>query len=208
MQIMNKEHPQWPEYYSMLAWMLKEGNGCTHDMNAAECGLESLGFTPEERLASLDYFRAHGADCSCEILMNLAGSDESGANTPEPSYVRLSDVDLFSAHSREIRQVAENDPAKAQSIIEQMMDPKRLEEAHYEEQAYRRGVSQALSLTGDLVRGGATADDLDQLTDLSMDWRYDRESHLAYLDELVQAWRQGERGVTGIDLRSLAGQPT
>jgi len=95
----------------------------------------------------------------------------------EPSYVRLGDIDLFSPHSLEISQAGES--------------------------GYRRGASQALSLAGDLVRGGATADDLDQLTDLSMDWRYDREPHLAYLDELVQAWRAGARGVTGIDLRDF-----
>lgn len=57
------------------------------------------------------------------------------------------------------------------------------------ESGYRWGVAQALSLAGDLIRNGGTADDLDQLTDLSMDWRHDRKSHPAYLDQLVTAWR-------------------
>ncbi len=73
------------------------------------------------------------------------------------------------------------------------------------ESGYRRGVAQALSLAGDLVRNGGTADDLDQLTDLSMDWRHDRKPHLAYLDELMSAWRRGERGVTGLDLPAVDG---
>jgi len=71
------------------------------------------------------------------------------------------------------------------------------------EGAYRRGVAQTLSLAGDLVRDGATADDLDELTNLSMRWRHDRKPNQTYLDDLVQAWRQGARGVTGIDLRPL-----
>ena len=71
------------------------------------------------------------------------------------------------------------------------------------EGAYRRGVSQALSLAGGLVRAGATADDLDRLTDLSMDFRYDHKPHPAYLDDLQTAWRRGEQGKTGIDPRLL-----
>jgi len=95
-----------------------------------------------------------------------------------------------------------------ETLFNELFSPAAMQAAAAGESGYRRGVSQALSLAGDLVRGGATADDLGQLTDLSMDWRYDREAHLAYLDELVQAWRQGARGVTGIDLRSFVGQQT
>jgi len=87
--------------------------------------------------------------------------------------------------------------------VSDLFSPESLDEMEREEGSYRRGVSQALSLAGDLVRGGATADDLDELTDLSMDWRSDQEAHLGYLDELVRAWRRGERGKTGLDLRDL-----
>jgi hypothetical protein len=83
--------------------------------------------------------------------------------------------------------------------------PEQIKQRHYIEQAYRRGVAQALSWAGDCVRDGGTADDLDQLTDLAMDWRYDRKPHPVFLDELFAAWRRGERGVTGINPQAFTG---
>ena len=79
-------------------------------------------------------------------------------------------------------------------------DPKRQAAV---ESAYRRGVAHALSIAGDLVRDGATADDLDILTDLAMDWRYGARPDVHTPHDLIQQWRRGERGVTGIDLQIL-----
>jgi hypothetical protein len=71
------------------------------------------------------------------------------------------------------------------------------------ESSYRRGVSQALSMAGDLVRGGASADDLDVLTDLAMDWRNHARPDVHVPEDLVPLWRRGARGITGIDPRVL-----
>jgi len=61
------------------------------------------------------------------------------------------------------------------------------------EAAYRRGVSQALSVACDVIRRGGTGEDLAELTDLSMAWRYDRSAHGAYLGELLAWWRRGKK---------------
>ena len=60
------------------------------------------------------------------------------------------------------------------------------------EACYRRGVSQALSIACDMVRAGATADDLDIMTGISMEMRYDGKQHLAYLDELRKRHSQAK----------------
>jgi len=68
------------------------------------------------------------------------------------------------------------------------------------ESAYRRGVAQALSLAGDLVRDGATADDIDRLSDLSMDMRYDGLCHGTYIEDLRRLYDSGAHGKTGFIL--------
>jgi len=62
------------------------------------------------------------------------------------------------------------------------------------ESAYRKGVSQAMELASTLVREGKTADDLDDLSALALQWRYDRRPHAALLDDLVAAWTAEDRG--------------
>lgn len=69
--------------------------------------------------------------------------------------------------------------------------------------SFRRGVTHALNLAGDLVRAGATADDLDILTDIAMDWRNHARPDVHVPEDLVRLWHRGERGVTGLDLSAL-----
>lgn len=71
------------------------------------------------------------------------------------------------------------------------------------ESAYRRGVAHAFNLAGDLVHDGATADDLDILTDLAMDWTLGHRKNVCVPEDLVEEWRKGERGKTGLDPRTL-----
>lgn len=78
-----------------------------------------------------------------------------------------------------------------------------LEAAAENETAFRRGVAHAFNLAGDLVRAGATADDLDTLTDLAMDWRYGARPNVGTPEDLVAEWRRGEHGFTGLDPRAL-----
>lgn len=56
----------------------------------------------------------------------------------------------------------------------------------YEELAYRRGVTHALCMAGDLVRQGATADELDTLCDLAMDWRCGALPEVVCPEQLVK----------------------
>lgn len=73
---------------------------------------------------------------------------------------------------------------------EQLFSPEALQSLQAEENGYRRGACQALALAARLVRAGATADDVDELTYLSLRWRCGDEPHPAFLDDLVQAWRE------------------
>ncbi len=91
----------------------------------------------------------------------------------------------------------------AQTLADMLLDPRRLEELDQQERAYRRGVDHAFNLAGDLVRRGATADDLDILSDLATDWRYGARPDVHLPEELIALWRRGERGITGIDPRAL-----
>ena len=70
------------------------------------------------------------------------------------------------------------------------VEPPKPGQRNPSESGYRRGVSQGLSKAGDMVRAGATADDLDLMTDLSMEMRHDGEQHPAYLDELARRFRK------------------
>lgn len=92
---------------------------------------------------------------------------------------------------------------RTHSIVDQLGSPESIRQMWCREAAYRRGVAQALSLAGDLVRSGATADDLDILTDLAMDWRSHARPDVHNLEDLVGLWRQGAQGITGLDLRCL-----
>lgn len=66
-----------------------------------------------------------------------------------------------------------------------------------EESAFRRGFDHAMSLAGDLVREGATAGDLDWLTDLMYQWRYDGSTHVDYRGDAHKAMRSHKEGRRG-----------
>ncbi len=82
-------------------------------------------------------------------------------------------------------------------LYQEFFTPAALKAMEMEEQGYRRGACQGLALAARLVRAGVRADGLDELTNLSLCWRYDDESHPAYLDELTQTWRAEKRNRTG-----------
>jgi len=66
--------------------------------------------------------------------------------------------------------------------------------AYYNELSYRRGVHQALSLAGDIVRDvghDKAADLLDRLCDMAGDMRYDGKPHSDLLTELEKAFKEG-----------------
>jgi len=67
MQTMTQEHQQWNEFYAHLAEM-EDLIPCHHTMNAVECALEAFDFAPEEVAASIEWFKGHGAMCSCAVL--------------------------------------------------------------------------------------------------------------------------------------------
>lgn len=102
------------------------------------------------------------------------------------------------------RQLAELSESKAKAksycLVDVDIDPARRRAA---EKGYRRGVAQALGRACDIVRAGGTGEDLAELCDLAMDWRYDRQPRPLFLDQLEQAWRGGERGKTGMDPAAL-----
>ena len=64
------------------------------------------------------------------------------------------------------------------------------EDLRINESAYRRGFNHAMSLAGDLVREGATADDLDALSDELYRWRYDGSTHTVYMVDAHKAYRE------------------
>jgi|GEM_PF-3657669 hypothetical protein len=68
-----------------------------------------------------------------------------------------------------------------------LLDHERHRQATLREQAYRKGVSQSLSVAAEIVRAGGTAKDLDRLADRATAWRYDRRPHPLFLDELVES---------------------
>jgi len=59
-------------------------------------------------------------------------------------------------------------------------------ENDYEELAYRRGITHAFCIASDLVRAGATADTLDTLCDLAMDWRCGARPEVEFPEQLVK----------------------
>lgn len=63
-------------------------------------------------------------------------------------------------------------------------------ESDYEEQAYRRGINHAICIASDLVRAGATADELDILCDLAMDWRCGALPKVECPEQLVKLARK------------------
>ena len=66
--------------------------------------------------------------------------------------------------------------------------------AYYNELSYRRGVHQALSLAGDVVRDEGhdeAADMLDRLCNMAGEMRYDRKPHPDLLTELEKAFKAG-----------------
>ena len=84
MSIMMPEHERWEEFTKLL-----EGpEGCDfqkdeHDDITWVCGgdrdqskskaiLTSMGFTPVQVEASLNYFTDHGGHCDCEVLFNVS----------------------------------------------------------------------------------------------------------------------------------------
>lgn len=68
------------------------------------------------------------------------------------------------------------------------------------ETQFRKGVTHAFCIASDLVRDGATADDLDVLTDLAMDWRMRKRPGVHTPHDLIPIWQRGERGITGLSL--------
>lgn len=101
------------------------------------------------------------------------------------------------------RQVADSKSLSGVCLADILPDP---EVRADRESAFRRGVSHAFSLAGDLVRGGATADDLDIISDLAMDWRYGARPNVRTPHDLVDEWRRGERGCTGLDARAFCSE--
>jgi len=66
--------------------------------------------------------------------------------------------------------------------------------AYCNELSYRRGVHQALSLAGDVVRDDGhdeAADMLDRLCDMAGEMRYDRKPHPDLLTDLEKAFKAG-----------------
>lgn len=94
-------------------------------------------------------------------------------------------------------------PAEARPVC--VADLERCVRCRSGESGYRRGIAHAFNLAGDMVRAGATADDLDILTDLAMDWRLGARPTVHVPEDLITLWRQGERGVTGLDARAFEG---
>ena len=67
MQAMTQEHPQWNEFYAGLSEM-EDFASCDHTTDAVQRALEAFDFTPEEVAASVQWFKDHGATCSCAVL--------------------------------------------------------------------------------------------------------------------------------------------
>jgi len=62
----------------------------------------------------------------------------------------------------------------------------------YEEASFRRGITHALTMAGDLVRAGASANDLYEICDMAIDWLNGAGKDFATLHELLVAWRQSK----------------
>jgi len=67
-----------------------------------------------------------------------------------------------------------------------LTDPnsQELEQLREQEQAYARGVSQALALAYQVVLNGGTAEDVGRLADEADNMRNTRDYHPAFLDEV------------------------
>ncbi|MHC4538302.1 MAG: hypothetical protein ACYTEK_06530 [Planctomycetota bacterium] len=165
------QHPNWNAFYQRLGMLVTE-HGCDNAIERPQgkAALAEMGFDDPGIEASLRYFDGEGVYCDCEILMNVGAigcekaqeadeQDQKQQVKMNPILTRLSDV--------------KPDPRKVMQF----------------ESAYRRGVSQALSRACDMIRAGATGDDLALMTDLSMEMRYDGEQHPTYLDELSKRFR-------------------
>jgi hypothetical protein len=92
MTIMTREHPDWEVFCDRLGgpegchfhdepdaegkpqtrWRCAGG----HDKSIATRLLHEMGLTASEIAASLAYFEARGGFCDCEILFNVAATDE------------------------------------------------------------------------------------------------------------------------------------
>lgn len=70
--IMTPKHSRWTEFYNRLSQI----PNCDHTADTAIEVLNSMGM---DVAASLDYFRAHGGYCDCEILMNVEPFDPEEA---------------------------------------------------------------------------------------------------------------------------------
>lgn len=68
------------------------------------------------------------------------------------------------------------------------------------ESGYRRGFAPGINMAGDMMREGISVDEIDRLTDLSMDMRYDRQPHCLYSSDLRKLFDTGAHGKTGINL--------
>ena len=79
----------------------------------------------------------------------------------------------------------EIDEMDHQSIVSEILNGGTLCSS---ESAYRRGVSQVLSLVADLVQEGCSCEDLNWLCNESLKMRCERKPYLAYLDELMNRY--------------------
>lgn len=90
---------------------------------------------------------------------------------------------------------------KREAIIVNLADVKFDPEiATATESSYRRGFAHGINMAGDMMRDGVSVDEIDRLTDLSMDMRYDRQSHCLYSSDLRKLFDTGAHGKTGINL--------
>lgn len=87
---MTPRHPRWPEFYAKL-----EGpDGCNFkddpvsgitwecesDLTTAEHVLKLMDFDDTFIERSLEFFRAHGGHCSCEVLFNVENNVQAGVS--------------------------------------------------------------------------------------------------------------------------------
>lgn len=78
-ETMTPNHPRWVEFYCHLAESLeqkcrKRRRQCNHTTDTSIEILNSMGMDVDTSLA---YFAEHGGYCDCEVLMNVAQSQDA-----------------------------------------------------------------------------------------------------------------------------------
>ena len=71
--ILTPTHPKWADFCAVLRDRIGTTAGCDGTFGHARALLKAIGMDVD---ASLLFYRAHGARCDCEVIMNVEQATE------------------------------------------------------------------------------------------------------------------------------------